>query len=102
MKTGRKRKYVYVIAVLGLLFVLYERYVVGMPPWERRLAKVKLNMTPSEVVKIMGPPIAMDTLSDDGKKYYYQYINHASGASDDFRIYFSKKDSVVVYVYWGN
>ena len=67
------------------------------------LKKVKISMKMDTVIKIMGQP---DTIIIDrfgNPKYYYGFMYKSQfGMSDNFYIYISQKDSLVVGINDGN
>ena len=67
------------------------------------LKKVKIGMTMDTVVKIMGDP---DTIIIDPYKSqdrYYRYLYQSEfGMSDNFYVFFSKEDSLVFSINYGD
>ena len=87
-----------VILISSLLLFCYG---CGPSPVAKRNAvnikNIKPGMRIELVKKIMGEPEQIRILPFNDKEYEFQYIS-PSLYSDDFRIYFSRNDSIVLRV----
>lgn len=69
----------------------------------KNLKKIQIGMTSKTVRQIMGNPIDIsDSMCADTSQFRYQYNNPDFAASDNFHIYFSKRDSTVQYIHYGD
>ena len=59
--------------------------------------KIKLEMDYNEVINIMGSPMNSAQLNNDTLRFSIAYSS-VSGSSDDYYIFFSKRDSIVVAI----
>lgn len=61
------------------------------------LKNIKLGMHYNKVISIMGPPTDSIKFEGDTLRFNLKY-QAAIGASDDYFVFFSKKDSLVVAI----
>lgn len=59
------------------------------------LKKIKLGMDYNEAISIMGNPTQTEQFKDDSLRFRIAYPS-VNGSSDDYYIFFSKKDSIAV------
>lgn len=61
------------------------------------LKKIKLGMNYDDVINILGAPTNIGQFDHDSLRFSIAYSS-VSGSSDDYYIFFSKRDSIVVAI----
>lgn len=87
------KKYAYSLS-LTIIFLLNSCGDPKLDKNEQNLKKVKVNMTVLQVEALMGKP---DAIFTEANLFRYMY-KAPSGMSDDFYIFFSQKDSIVISI----
>lgn len=90
------------LAIFVCLIVLVVFTIAYQDEHDRNIKKVKLSMTTEEVIKIMGNPIKIDSRYSARGTFSYCYLNSHFLAADNYFVFFSVTDSLVVYINYGS